>query len=80
MNKIIRGSAMLRRSVIFAAVILPLAVHAQDPVQTDGVKYKTIFENDCVRVLDYKDLPGEKRISTSIRPLFFTLSPPSSDQ
>lgn len=51
---------MFRRSVIFAAVILPLAVHAQDPVQTDGDKYKTIFENDCVRVLDYKDVPGEK--------------------
>jgi hypothetical protein len=29
-------------------------------VQTDGDKYKTIFENDCVRVLDYKDLPGQK--------------------
>lgn len=51
---------MLRRSVILAAVILPLAAHAQDPVQTDGDKYKTIFENDCVRVLDYKDLPGQK--------------------
>ncbi len=51
---------MLRKSVIFAAVILPFTVHAQDPVQTDGDKYKTIFENNCVRVLDYKDLPGEK--------------------
>ena len=51
---------MLCRSVIFAAVILPLAVYAQDPVLTDGGKYKTIFENDCVRVLDYKDLPGEQ--------------------
>lgn len=51
---------MLRKSVIFAAVILPFAVHAQDPVQTDGDEYKTIFENNCVRVLDYKDLPGEK--------------------
>ena len=32
---------------------------AQDAVQTDGDKYKAIFENECVRVLDYKDQPGE---------------------
>ena len=32
---------------------------AQDAVQTDGYKYKPIFENDCVRVLDYQDLPGQ---------------------
>lgn len=51
---------MLRRSVIFAAAFLPLAVYAQDPVQTDGDKYKTIFENECVRVLDYKDVSGDR--------------------
>ena len=54
------GNAMFRISIIFAAVILPFAVHAQDPVQTDGDKYKTIFENECVRVLNYKDVPGDK--------------------
>lgn len=54
---------MFLRSAIFAgAVVLSLAVHAQDPVQTDGDKYNTIFENDCVRVLDYKDVPGDKTI------------------
>lgn len=51
---------MILRPVILAAVILPLAVHAQDPVLTDGEKYKAIFENDCVRVLDYKDVPGDQ--------------------
>ncbi|MEX0960900.1 MAG: hypothetical protein WDZ63_16600 [Burkholderiales bacterium] len=51
---------MILKAVILAAVILPLAVHAQDPVLTDGEKYKAIFENDCVRVLDYKDVPGDK--------------------
>lgn len=51
---------MIRILVFFAAVVLPLAVHAQDPVQTDGDKYKLIFENECVRVLDYKDVPGDK--------------------
>lgn len=41
------------------AIILPLAVQATDPVQSDGDKYKTVFENDCVRVLDYQDVPGD---------------------
>ena len=35
-------------------------VRAQDPISTDGDKYKVIFENDRVRVLEYRDLPGEK--------------------
>ncbi len=51
---------MLRRTVFLATLILSFGVHAQDPVQSDADKYKTIFENECVRVLDYKDLPGEK--------------------
>lgn len=29
-----------------------------DPVCTDGDKYRTIFENDQVRVLEYRDTPG----------------------
>lgn len=33
---------------------------AQDPVQTDGDKYKLKFENERVRVLEYRDMPGEK--------------------
>ncbi len=48
----------------FAAILLGLAiatpVAAQDPTATDGDKYKVIFENEHVRVLDYKDQPGEK--------------------
>lgn len=32
----------------------------QDPVITDPDKYKVIFENEHLRVLDYKDKPGEK--------------------
>jgi hypothetical protein len=31
-----------------------------DPTHTDPDKYKTIFENDRVRVLDYRDTPGAK--------------------
>lgn len=32
---------------------------AQDATQTDGDKYKVLLENDCVRVLEYQDRPGE---------------------
>jgi hypothetical protein len=31
-----------------------------DPVLTDPDKYKVIFENDRVRVLDFHDTPGAK--------------------
>jgi hypothetical protein len=50
---------MLRQITIAALVSLSFSAHAQDAVQTDGDKYKITFENDCVRVLDYQDAPGE---------------------
>jgi hypothetical protein len=31
-----------------------------DPVRTDPDKYRVILENDQVRVLEYRDLPGDK--------------------
>jgi len=34
---------------------------ALDPTYTDPDKYKTIFENERVRVLDYRDTPGLRR-------------------
>ena len=33
---------------------------SRDPVTTDGNKYKVAFENDRVRVLEYRDSPGER--------------------
>lgn len=33
---------------------------AQDPVHTDGDKYKPLLDNPCVRVLEYRDRPGDK--------------------
>ncbi len=51
---------MFRTFSIVLALSASLSTRAQDPVQTDGDKYKSIFENECVRVLDYKDLPGDK--------------------
>ena len=35
-------------------------VGAQDPVKTDSDKYKVVLENEHVRVLEYRDKPGEK--------------------
>jgi hypothetical protein len=32
----------------------------RDPISTDPDKYKVIFENEHVRVLEYKDEPGQK--------------------
>ena len=51
---------MLRIPTLIAAAFFATCAFAQDAVQTDGDKYKVILENDCVRVLDYHDLPGEK--------------------
>jgi beta-alanine degradation protein BauB len=33
---------------------------AQHPVKTDSAKYKVVLENQRVRVLEYRDKPGEK--------------------
>ena len=50
------------RHILIAAVLAAATTtgHAQDAVQTDGDKYQVILENDCVRVLDYQDSPGQK--------------------
>ena len=51
---------MLRRFAILFIFLFSENIFAQDPTSTDGDKYKPIFENECVRVLEYKDLPGER--------------------
>ena len=56
-----RGDAAM--SIIAVAVATMLLIpcsFAQDATQTDGDKYKTVLENECVRVLEYRDEPGEK--------------------
>ena len=50
---------MLRVAAIAGILISCTAAMAQDPVHSDGDKYKLIFENAKVRVLEYRDLPGE---------------------
>lgn len=46
--------------LILPFLALSLGAAAQDPLQTDGDKYKLLQENDRVRVLEYRDQPGEK--------------------
>ena len=50
---------MFARTFLLSLVFAATGAWAQDAVQTDGDKYKAIFENDCVRVLDYQDQPGQ---------------------
>lgn len=40
--------------------LVSLTAMAADPVKTDGDKYKILLENERVRVLEYRDLPGQK--------------------
>lgn len=35
-------------------------MHVADPTSTDPDKYKVIFENNRVRVLEYRDDPGQR--------------------
>jgi len=72
----IPGDEMIRKITIDTFLYLSLSAHAQDAVQTDADKYKTIFENECVRVLDYQDAPGESTHQHS-HPAFvlYALSP-----
>ena len=48
---------MTSASMLF---LMTIAASAQDPTVSDGDKYKLKFENDKVRVLEYRDQPGEK--------------------
>jgi len=75
-RRTIPGDEMFRKITIVAFLYLSLSAHAQDAVQTDADKYKTIFENECVRVLDYQDAPGESTNQHS-HPAFvlYALSP-----
>jgi len=47
-------------SNISAAELEQLRDPGRDPVVTDGDKYKVILENDRVRVLEYRDSPGQR--------------------
>ena len=47
-------------ATIAAFTLVPLAARAQDAVKVAPGKFKVLFENDQVRVLDYTAKAGEK--------------------
>ena len=51
---------MRNRTLALTLSLASWAALAQSPIETDGDKYKVVLENDQVRVLEYRDLPGEK--------------------
>jgi beta-alanine degradation protein BauB len=58
------GPNIARTGILTAAFfsISVVAAMAHDPVLTDGDKYKMRFENDRIRVLEYRDMPGAKTL------------------
>jgi len=63
----------------FVAALLMLAATSaapQNPVHTDGDKYRAILDNACVRVLEYRDQPGD-RTQLHVHPAFvlYALAP-----
>ena len=59
-----------------AGVVVCSSANAQDPIATDGNKYTVRFENDRIRVLEYRDMPGEKTKQHYHAPfVLFALSP-----
>jgi beta-alanine degradation protein BauB len=51
---------MLRLLLAAAFAAVAASAYAQDPLKSDGDKYKLLLENDRIRVLEYKDQPGDK--------------------
>jgi quercetin dioxygenase-like cupin family protein len=55
-----KASTMIRTLLLTAVSGAAALAHAQDPVLTDGDKYRPLLDNPCVRVLEYRDRPGDK--------------------
>jgi quercetin dioxygenase-like cupin family protein len=51
---------MFRALGVVILVLVPLGAFAQDALVTDPDKYKLVLENERVRVLEYRDKPGDK--------------------
>lgn len=51
---------MFRRLFLTVLLGASLDATAQDAANTDGDKYKVVLDNTQVRVLEYRDLPGDK--------------------
>lgn len=49
---------MPRNLCLAMLMVASLGAMAQDATKTDGDKYKVLLDNEHVRVLEYRDLPG----------------------
>ena len=58
---------MMKAAGVVGFLALTTVAHADDPVQTDGNKYKVKIENERVRVLEYKTSPARRHTSTVTR-------------
>jgi hypothetical protein len=70
-------SVFLRGALsVLACFVACATASAADPIETDGDKYKVRFEDDRMRVLEYRDTPGDKT-KQHFHPRFvlFALSP-----
>lgn len=50
---------MMRRLCLPVLLLSTQLALAQDAVKTDGDKYKVLLDNEQVRVLEYRDQPGD---------------------
>ena len=52
---------MLAKTACLVLLVLSsVPAWTQDAAHTDGDKYKVLLDNPCVRVLEYRDRPGDK--------------------
>jgi quercetin dioxygenase-like cupin family protein len=56
-----RTKATILVLLLVAFFSVSLAI-AQDPAKVEPNKYKVLFENERVRVLEYRDKPGDKTV------------------
>jgi hypothetical protein len=54
-----RKKITLLVTLIAVVLVLVKTIPAQDPVDVNFGKYKVVFENDLVRLLEYRDNPGD---------------------
>jgi hypothetical protein len=67
---------MSRWILLISFLAVCTSARAQDPIATDGDKYKILFENERVRVLEYRDQPGDKTQQHRHPPfVLYTLGP-----
>lgn len=52
--------APLLLALVAGLAFLPIAAGAQDPVEANPGKYRVLFENESVRLLEYWDEPGDQ--------------------